>query len=107
MEQLLEVVLQRCSSQKKLILDVVAVQEPEKLRLVAFQSVGLVHDEHRPLDGAETSGVDRNQLVAGQEHVEFNRVGFDAADAPGLTNVFFEAELVLANYGSGIFVAWK
>lgn len=43
------------------------------LGLVVFQSVGLVHHQAGPVDGAQDRHVDGDQLVGGQQDVELDR----------------------------------
>lgn len=96
-EQLLQVVLKRGPCQQQLVINLVAVQDPEELRggegpsgarrqprrggsagqtaylgLVVFQPVGLVHHEAGPLDGAQDGLVDGDELVGGEQDVEFD-----------------------------------
>lgn len=99
MEQLLQVVLQGSPRQQQLIINLVAVQDPKELRggegpsgagaagparavrdevsaaylgLVVLQPVGLVHHQAGPLDGAQDGLVDGDELVGGEQNVEFD-----------------------------------
>lgn len=66
-----------------------------------------VHDENCPIDGPEASGVDGNQLVTGQEHVEFDGTGTDSGRSAAADGALFEGHLVLADYRTRVLVTWK
>lgn len=112
MEKLLQVVLKRGPRQQQLVIDLVAVQDPEELRgaggqlggagrpagtpprptpppgwkawlqgpaastaylgLVVLEPVGLVHHKAGPLDRAQDGLVDGDELVGGEQDVEFD-----------------------------------
>lgn len=106
MEELLQVVLKGGPRQQQLVVDLVAVQDPEELwgtggpsggagrpaglphpaprgapgpaagtahlGLVVLQPMGLVHHEAGPLDGAQDGLVDGDELVGGEQDVEFD-----------------------------------
>lgn len=99
MEQLLQVVLKWGPRQQQLVIDLVAVQDPEELRggekairglsgqpmqgspaqpaqpylgLVVLEPVGFVHHKAGPLDGAQDGLVDGDELVGGEQDVEFD-----------------------------------
>ena len=102
-EQLLQIVLQRGTSQQHFVVERVGGQDLEELGLVVFQSVGLVHHEHLPLNGVEAGGIDGDDLVGGQQHVELDRAGLDPGGLIGLPDcVLLEGELVLADHGSRV-----
>ena len=46
MEQFLEVVLQRSSSEEEFVTDAVRGEDPEEFRLVVLQSMRLIDDQH-------------------------------------------------------------
>ena len=77
-EQLLKIVLQRGASQEKLEIDAVAGQSLEKLWLRVLQSVSLIDAQDLPVDGAQASGVNRDQLVWRQQDVKLDRGSTDS-----------------------------
>ena len=102
MEELLQVVLKGGPRQQQLVIDLVAVQDPKELGeggqgacqgapggrpiweapepavstsylgLVVLEPVGLIHHKAGPLDGAQDGLVDGDELVGGEQDVEFD-----------------------------------
>jgi len=105
-EELLQVVLQRRARQQHLVVERVVGEDPEELGLVVFEPMGLVHHQNLPLDRAEAGGVDRDELVGGEQDVELDGGGLHAGRLLPLPHrVVLEGELVLSDDDAVVLVA--
>ncbi len=71
-EELFDVVLERGAGEQDLVLDVHVLEALHQLAVFVLEAVGLVDDTRAPLELREKRHVGQENLVGGDENVEFD-----------------------------------
>lgn len=74
-------------------------------RLIALESMCFINHQDCPINGSKTCCIDRNQLIAGEQHIKLDSIWSNPRSSTAPHCTFFKWQFILTDHGPGVLIS--